>query len=184
MKIACAYDADLLDYFARESLEDPDPERQFSGRRFPYALHLRHRETGWEFTLVGVHFKSGFPAGGDPEDDPRSLEVKHLAGWLAAQPGTGAGHFGAPPTPDVLVMGDFNLVAENKILLPLRTKLGAWHWSDPVVVTSLADGEPGPPLEDPDERWSTFLMGPGDCEESVSHLRSPPAKAVPGSGLD
>jgi len=163
MKIVCAYDADVLDLVAGDTLLDPDPSRQFAYRRYPYALHLRHRDTGWEFTVVGVHFRSGWPEGNEPADGPRTQEAQYLAEWLAAKPGAESAHFDAPPTPDVLVMGDFNLVVWNKILKDLRS--GTWHWPDPVVVTSLDEGEPAPVLEDPEECWTTFLD-----EEVIDHV--------------
>ena len=154
MKITCAYDPDVLDLVASDTLRDPDPDRQFGYRRYPYALHLRHRDTGWEFTVVGVHFRSGWPEGEEPDDGPRTQEAQYLAEWLAAETGAESEHFDVPPTPDVLVMGDFNLVAWNDILDDLRS--GTLHWPDPVVVTSL-DGVPDHTLEKPDERWTTFL---------------------------
>jgi endonuclease/exonuclease/phosphatase family metal-dependent hydrolase len=153
LKIACAYDPDVLDLVAHGMLEDPDPDRQFNRRRNPYALHLRHRDTGWEFTIVGLHLKSLVPWSSIPAD-PRRKEVEYLAEWLAAEPDAGSAHFGAPPTSDVLVMGDFNLILTNPILDDLR--FGAWHWPDPVVVTSLDEMEPAPTLDDANERWTTF----------------------------
>lgn len=153
MKIACAYDPGVLDLVAHGMLEDPDG--YFWGRRYPYALHLRHRDTDWEFTVVGVHLKSGWPEGDEPDDGPRTKEARHLESWLTAELGPESAHFDAPPTDDVLVMGDFNLVGWNKILEDLHS--GTLHWPDPVVVNSLDEEEPAPMLEDPLERWTTFL---------------------------
>ena len=47
-------------------------------------MHLRDRETGWEFTLVGVHLKSSYPgaSSGDPDADKRKDEAACLANWL------------------------------------------------------------------------------------------------------
>jgi endonuclease/exonuclease/phosphatase family metal-dependent hydrolase len=156
LKIACGYDPDVLELVAHGMLEDLDPDRRFDWRRFPYDLHLRHPDTGWEFTMVGVHLKSLVPWA-TMQDDLRRKEVEHLAEWLTAEPGPESAHFDAPPTPDVLVMGDFNLTAENPILGDLRS--GTWHWPDPVVVTSLDEGEPAPTLEASDQRWTTFYDG-------------------------
>ncbi len=170
MNIACAYDANVLEFVGGARLDDPVPERRFKGRRYPYALHLRHRDTGWEFTVIGVHFKSGRLYGSDPASEKRMDEVTHLAGWLVGEPDTGSGHFEQPPTPDVLVIGDFNALRNHESLAQLRTGvLQTWHRPEPNVVTSLAGEKPDPLLDDPGERWTTYLD-----REVIDHVITSP----------
>lgn len=159
MKIACAYDTSTLELVRGAGLEDPVSQRRFKGRRYPYALHLRHRDTGWEFTVVGVHFKSGLPVGDPPpnaDDDKRMDEVEYLAGWLAGDAETGTGNFERPPTTDVIVIGDFNAVENHHSLSELRKGvLEPWYRPEAKVLASL--GVNPETLEDTTERWTTYL---------------------------
>ncbi len=170
MKIVCAYDADALELIRGAKLYDPVPDRRFNGRRYPYALHLRDRGSGWEFTVVGVHFKSGL-LGSDPTNDAkRKKEVAHLARWLAGEPDTGTGHFERPPTPDVIVIGDFNALEYHQSLAELRTgALEAWDQARPQVAGFMT-GEEVQPLEDPQERWTTYLD-----REIIDHVITSPS---------
>jgi len=159
MKIACAYDEAVLELVHHAKLDDPVPDRRFSGRRYPYALHLRHRDTGWEFTFVGVHCKSGLPVGSDPPNDEKRLdEVTHLSTWLSGEADLKVDHFEGPPTADVLVIGDFNAVWGHASLAGLRAGTPeAWRRPEPVGVTSFAGEEPGLSVDLSGERWSTYL---------------------------
>jgi endonuclease/exonuclease/phosphatase family metal-dependent hydrolase len=155
MKIACAYDQGVLQLVHHAELEDPVPDHGFWGRRHPYALHLRHRDTGWEFTFVGVHFKSGF---GWDDESKRKGEVAHLSTWLGGETELEVEHFERPPTADVLVLGDFNAVWGHASLAQLRASpLEAWHRPEPVVVTSFAGEEPDPSVDITKEHWTTYL---------------------------
>jgi endonuclease/exonuclease/phosphatase family metal-dependent hydrolase len=170
MNIACAYDANVLDLVAGARLYDPASSRRFNGRRYPFALHLRHRASGWEFTVVGIHCKSGGLYGDPPADQKRAKEVEHLAGWLTGEPDTGTGHFEHPPTPDVIVVGDFNALRDHGSLNRLREgTLQSWYWPAPEVVSSLSGEEPHPVVEDPNEHWTTYLD-----REVIDHAISSP----------
>lgn len=159
MKIACAYDTDVLKLVDKAQLRDPCSERHFGGRRYPYALHLRHRDTDWAFTLVGIHCKSGHPVLDDPDNDPkREMENGFLAEWLAGEADTASGQFERPPTPDVLVLGDFNAIWEHDTMASLQTgALEPWLRPAPQVFRSLAADEPDPLLEGIGEHWTTYL---------------------------
>jgi hypothetical protein len=155
MKTVCAFDANIIDLIAAAPLRNPEIDPDYECRRDPYAMHLRVRETGAEFTLVGVHLKSGFPNAG-PDDESaqiRHLETAFLASWLAGTAGLEPGSFQRPPTEDVIVMGDCNATEDNFSLTPLHE---GWHWPLFRVAASL---DPLNPLllDDPDERWTTFL---------------------------
>lgn len=159
MKIACAYDEGMLELVHHAKLDDPVSDRRFSGRRYPYALHLRHRDTGWEFTFVAVHFKSGLPVGSDPDNDGKRLdEVKHLSTWLTGEAELEVNHFEQPPTADVLVIGDFNAVWEHASLAQLQAGTPeAWHRPEPSVVASFTGEEPPPSVDISGEQWTTYL---------------------------
>jgi hypothetical protein len=109
------------------------------------------------FTVVGVHFKSGALYGSDMASALRGQEVEHLAGWLRGEPGMGTGHFERPPTPDVVIMGDFNALRDHASLAQLQAGiLETWHRPLPQVLSSLG-AEPAVSLEDPGEQWTTYL---------------------------
>lgn len=159
MKIVCAYDAGVLELLAAAPLRNPASDLEYKGRRDPYAMHLRVRATGAEFTLVGVHLKSGLPdAGqGDESAEIRSRETTFLASWLAGNADLEPGHFRRPPTEDVIVMGDCNATGDNFSLSPLHEPpLAGWHWVQSRVVTSPDLAAPTG-LDDPAERWTTYL---------------------------
>ena len=155
MKIVSAYDANVLELVAAAPLRNPVVDPEYKGRRDPYAMHLRVRATGEEFTLVGVHLKSGLPnAGqGDRDAEIRLRETTFLASWLAGTLDVKLEPFERPPTEDVIVMGDCNATESNFSVAPL---LDGRHYQPCQVATSL---DPAAPLllDDPGEQWSTFL---------------------------
>jgi len=51
-KVVCAYDAAILDIVAASKLPPKQGVPKYPGQRTPFAMHLRVRETGWEFTLA------------------------------------------------------------------------------------------------------------------------------------
>lgn len=163
MKIACAYDAAVFELVAGGAIRNPDPYPGYPRRRDPYALHLRHRLTGVELTLVGVHLKSDSPSSivkneSDPEGkDLREREAAFLAAWLSGKAEVAEGHFKKPPTENVVVMGDFNAVLELPALAPLRQEtLQDWHWPDRTIVSAPSTQQP---VADPWGEWSTFWDG-------------------------
>ena len=155
-KIVCAYDAAVLDLVAASKLPPKQGGSKYPGPRPPFAMHLRVRETGWEFTLVGVHLKSGLPTAGPGDDaaETRKAETTFLANWLGGALEFGSGHFRRPPTEDVVLLGDFNAVADNFSVAPLHT--ASFAWPKPQVVTALDAPKPSA-LQSVDEQWSTFL---------------------------
>ena len=84
-------------------------------------MRLCEPTTGAEFTLVGVHLKSGFPIAGPNDKDvaiapPRDDLPGELAGWdidVKLKP------FDTTPTTDVIVMGDYNATETDYSLAPL-----------------------------------------------------------------
>lgn len=155
MKIVCAYDANILELIAAAPLRNPETDEKYPGRRDPFAMHLRVRATGAELTMVGVHFKSGFPDAGPADESAqiRHRETTFLASWLAGKSGLEPGHFQRPPTEDVIVMGDCNATGGNFSLAPLHD---GWHWPPCQVAASVGPAVPLL-LDDPDEKWTTFL---------------------------
>lgn len=153
-KIVCAYDAAVLDLVAASKLPPKQGAPKYPGPRAPFAMHLRVRETGWEFTLVAVHLKSGLPTAppGDAAADKRKEETAFLASWLGKAPDSDS--FDEPPTKDVILLGDFNAVEDNFSTAPLHG--AAFAWPQPQVVTAL-DSPAAAVLQSPGERWSTFL---------------------------
>jgi len=182
MKIACAYDAAVLELLDAAALDNPEPYPGYSGRD-PYAMHLRERSTGAEFTFVGVHFKSESPEAENPADpvgkDIRELEAGFLARWLVGESDfeQGNSHFNKPPTENTVVMGDFNAVATLSVLAPLRQGCMAdWDWPDRAIVES---PESGKLVDDEWGSWSTFLD-----KVVIDHaLVSPTLKAKVGAAL-
>jgi predicted extracellular nuclease len=159
MKIVCAYDATVLELVAAAALRNPNKDPAYKGRRDPYAMHLRVAGTAAEFTLVGVHLKSGLPNAGDKDPDAqvRRREAAFLASWLAGAAELEPGSFQRPPTEDVIVLGDCNAMAGNWSLGPLHdAPLDGWHWPSCQVMASL---DPLAPvvIDDANEQWSTFL---------------------------
>jgi len=157
MKIACAYDANTLDLIAAAPLRNPVVDPEYKGRRDPYAMHLRVRATGAEFTLVGVHFKSGLPNAGQGDKDAkiRLRETTFLASWLDGTLDVKLEPLERPPTADVIVMGDCNAVGDNFSLSPLLEE----RRYQPCLVAASLDPVAPLLLDDPDEKWSTFLDG-------------------------
>jgi hypothetical protein len=66
MHIVLPCDRTSVEPMAFHELRDPAAERDFKDRRLPVVAHLRHNPSGWEYTVVGVHLKSGAP---DPAPD-------------------------------------------------------------------------------------------------------------------
>jgi endonuclease/exonuclease/phosphatase family metal-dependent hydrolase len=155
-KVVCAYDAAVLDLVAASKLPPKQGVPKYPGPRAPFAMHLRVRETGWEFTLVGVHLKSGLPTAppGDDAADKREEETAFLASWLGQAPNLGSDDFTRPPTEDVILLGDFNAVEDNFSAAPLHE--ASLAWLQPQVVAAL-DSPATSALQSPDDRWSTFL---------------------------
>lgn len=160
MKIACAYDADVLELVDAAALDNPEPYPDYSGRD-PYAMHLREPTTGAEFTFVGVHMKSENPRAENPVGlagkDIRELEADFLATWLVGELEVEQEnpHFNKPPTERVVVMGDFNALVTLSVLSPLRQgPMADWDWPDRVIVESPASDQP---IHDEWGAWTTYL---------------------------
>lgn len=155
-KVVCAYDAAVLDLVAASKLPPKQDASKYPGPRSPFVMHLRVRETGWEFTLVGAHLKSGLPTAppGDNAADKRKEEATFLASWLGQAPGLGSDDFTRPPTEDMVLLGDFNAVEGNFSVAPLHG--ASLAWLQPQVVAAL-DSPATSALQSPDDRWSTFL---------------------------
>jgi len=175
MKIACAYDADVLELVDAATLDNPEPYPGYSGRD-PYAMHLRERTTGAELTFVGVHMKSESPGVENPVDpagkDIRELEAGFLARWLAGELEIEQKNpnFNKPPTERVVVMGDFNALVTLSVLSPLRQgAMAGWDWPECAIVESPASGRP---VHDEWGAWTTYL----DMEVIDHALVSPALK--------
>lgn len=129
-KLALAYDKNTLDLTA---LLHPFTDRSWPGPRAPIAARLKHRASGFDFTLAGVHLKSGEP--GEPADAPpavvRASECAALATWLLGGSRHEGGK-GGPPTDAVILTGDLNAVREHPSLHPLFRLLPAWTWHRPI----------------------------------------------------
>jgi len=154
MRVALAYDAKRVDILRYAELQDASPERRFQGRRRPVVAHLVERAGRRPFTVVGVHLKSGWPKGSDGSADPmREWECEFVAEWVCGKAG---GPLPGPPTTDVVVLGDFNLVSDHPAFRALRSgAFESWCWLTPRVVRSTAAEDA---VEtNPDEQWSTFL---------------------------
>ena len=67
LRIVLAFDAGKISVCRRAVLADPAANRFKKGRGLPVVGHFQHLTSGWEFTVVGVHLKSGlhnrFPTG-------------------------------------------------------------------------------------------------------------------------
>lgn len=182
MKVACAYDADVLDLVDGAPLDNPESYWHYGGRD-PYAMYLREPTTGTELTFVGVHMKSENPRAVNPvgpeSKDIRELEAGFLATWLAGESKVEQENpkFNTPPTEKVVVMGDFNAVTTLSVLSPLRLgSLAGWHWPDRAVVESPSSGQP---VDDEWGEWSTYLD-----REVIDHaLVSPALKEDVDDGL-
>ena len=157
-KIVCAYDETVLDLVAASTLPPKDSNSKYPGPRRPFAMHLRDRETGWEFTLVGVHLKSSYPGAppGDPDADKRKDEAAFLANWLGQPPDLESDDFGQPPTKDVVLLGDLNAVKDDFSVVPLQGASLVWPQAQGVI--SLDSPTANVPLSDT-KCWSTFLDG-------------------------
>lgn len=143
MRVMMAYDAESVDLLKNTALEGG------TGRR-PCVLYLRQRSSGKELTVVGVHFQSGYPDFDDQDDaEVRRQQCEFLAGWLAGEQRASNEALPAPPTEDIVVMGDFNAVNDLDVsqasfhierpdisydsLAPLRTgAMAGWHWPKPL----------------------------------------------------
>lgn len=159
MKVVGAFDANVLELVAAAALRNPEG---YPRQRDPYAMHLRVLATGWEFTLVGVHMKSGGLLGWDDVADKRLQEARFLADWLAGKAELGPDHeahgFERPPTDDVIVLGDFNALMDHGSVAPLREDaLKPWQWPQAQVVNSLDPDGLHTGVDDPSEQWTTYL---------------------------
>ncbi len=105
------------------------------GGRRPYAARLRHRSSGKEFVVVGVHLRSGFPDFLDQQDaKTRRNEVEALIRWLGGQAQEPNQLFPVPDSDDVIVLGDCNAEQDdpNQSLSPLSEGFMAdWLWDKP-----------------------------------------------------
>lgn len=108
--------------------------------RIPYAFSLRHRSTGFDFTLVSVHLKTG-----SSHSQKRALELDAISAWVVEQQ-TGETHY--------VILGDMNfddceeirLIVpdeflflnpdENGICLGTNTGLGKRHPYDNVLLSA------------------------------------------------
>ena len=157
MKIVCAYDSKVLELIAAAPLSNPKIGLKYPGPRAPYAMRLRELTTGADFTLVGVHLKSGPPAAGkgDEAADARYDETTFLASWLDGTLDLKLEPFERPPGEDVIVMGDCNATEANFSLAPL------YEGRELLKSRFAASFDPAAPLplDDPAEKWSTFLDG-------------------------
>ena len=90
-KIVCAYDAAVLDLVAASKLPPKQGAPKYPGPRAPFAMHLRVRRDGWEFTSGGRASEIGLPTApsGDPAADKRKDEAAFLANWLGKPPDSG-----------------------------------------------------------------------------------------------
>jgi hypothetical protein len=102
---------------------------------------------------VGVHLKSGVPNAGpsDPNGAKRRRETSFLASWLDGTSGLNLEHLEQQPSADVIVMGDCNATESDSSLAPLRE--GRELLKSGFAVSL----DPALPLDDPNEKWSTFL---------------------------
>jgi endonuclease/exonuclease/phosphatase family metal-dependent hydrolase len=156
LKIALAFDPQVFElvHFGPLRLG-----RRPRGTRRPLAAHLRHRDSGWELTVIGLHLKSG-PAVDTP-DDPnaalRTSECALLAGWLTGAIEAEDPALARPPTADVLLAGDFNAARDSVSLAPLRDGLVGWTWHPPAF-----PAEPG-------EDWTSRLE-----TATIDHLVTSP----------
>ena len=152
MKIVCAYDAKVLKLEGATVLCNPVKDPKYRYRRDPYAMHLRELTTGADFTLVGVHLKSGPPNAGPSDKDVaiRCRETSFLASWM-----DGTTDLDIEPTKNVIVMGDYNAAETDCSLAPL------YEGRELLQSRFAASFDPADPLplDDPDEKWSTFLDG-------------------------
>jgi endonuclease/exonuclease/phosphatase family metal-dependent hydrolase len=105
------------------------------GGRRPYATRLRHRSSGKEFVVVGLHLRSGFPDFFDEEDAAfRLKEVHGLIRWLGGQAKEENELFPEPDSEDIVVLGDLNAQIDdpNDSLAPLSEGLMTnWLWTKP-----------------------------------------------------
>lgn len=177
MKIACAYDAQVLELVDSGMLIDPIKVPDVSPR-YPGILHLRERATQWEFTVVGVHCKSDVPSRMDPV---RRAELACIERWVsgAAPEGSGFGHFAQPPTKDVVVVGDCNLLGDLVLSEWSGGPLSNWKLAKHAVCTSIAAKAPKR-LKDPAEQWSTLTD-----QDFIDHFLLSPSmkKRAKGSAL-
>ena len=152
MKIVCAYDSKVLELIAAAPLSNPKIGLKYPGPRAPYAMRLRELTTGADFTLVGVHLKSGPPNAGPSDKDVaiRCRETSFLASWLDGTTG-----LDIEPTKDVIIMGDYNAAETDCSLAPL------YEGRELLKSRFAASFDPAAPLplDDPAEKWSTFLDG-------------------------
>ena len=177
MKVACAYDAHVLELLGSGVLRDPVPERNFKKRRYACVVHLRERATGWEFTVVGVHLKSNLP---QTIDDARRDELALLADWNGGTANPGYGQFPQPPTADVVIAGDCNLLGELAVKEWAGGPLAKWGVPKHKVCTAIAAKSPKV-LKTPAEQWSTLtdrgIIGHGYSNAFIDHFFvSPSAK--------
>ncbi len=136
---------------------------QPQGTRRPLVARVRHVASDWSLTLVGVHLKSGplDAAPGDSEAEKRRAECAHLAAWLS-----GGGDTPPPPTPDVLVGGDFNAPRDHFSLAPLTSgPLAPWTWQ-PVVFPDA-----------PGESWTSWMQ-----RQTIDHLLTSPTLSARAAG--
>jgi endonuclease/exonuclease/phosphatase family metal-dependent hydrolase len=105
------------------------------GGRRPYAVRLRHRATGKEFVVVGLHLRSGFPEFFDEDDAAfRLKEVQGLIRWLGGQAKEENELFPEPDSEDIVVLGDLNAKIDdpNESLAPLgEGSMTNWLWTKP-----------------------------------------------------
>jgi endonuclease/exonuclease/phosphatase family metal-dependent hydrolase len=143
MRVMMVYDAGKVDLLADAALEGGSSRR-------PCALHVRERASGKELTVVGVHFQSGYPDFDAKEDaDVRRQQCEHLASWLSGGQRTGNEALPAPPTEDIVILGDFNAINDLDLseaalrierpevsydsLAALRSgAMVGWHWPKPL----------------------------------------------------
>lgn len=159
MHLALACDAATVEKIVSRTLGKLVPDQAYPGPRLPVVARLRHLASQREFTVVGVHLKSDFPSplpDGAGVSDKRPQELDYLAKWLRGGYADAAKPLCKPPTNDVLLLGDFNLVRGHALLNRLASgPLAQWRWLPPVVKDSLTPA--GKQVSDPHEQWSTFL---------------------------
>jgi endonuclease/exonuclease/phosphatase family metal-dependent hydrolase len=153
MKITCAYDASILELVGAGALRNPAKYPQYTHRRDPYAMRLCEPTTGAEFTLAGVHLKSGVPNPGPNDKDAKTRlrETTFLASWLDGTLDVKLKPFERPPTADVIIMGDYNATETDYSLVPLYDGRELLESRFVVSIDSAL------PLDAPSEKWSTFL---------------------------